>query len=357
MKRSKLIVVKVGSNVLTCVDGTLDEGVITNLVSQIADLKRDGYGVVLVSSGAVAAGQSILQHKLKAQDKIYRRQVLASVGQPKLINTYLHSFAKHDLHVGQILATKEDFRDRKHYLNMRTCVYALLRENVVPIVNENDVISIEELMFTDNDELAGLVASMIDATDLVILTNVDGIFDGDPSDAESQIIERIDESTQRSINLTFKKSTLGRGGMHTKYRVSLKLAKMGVNVFIGNGKTKENLKAILQDNALCTHFPPKGKVSNVKKWLAYQNDQHRGCIIVNDGAVRALTNQGARSLLPIGITDLNGSFEKGDVVTIIDQRGNQIGLGIAQYGYQSAHKSMGQKGKRALVHYDYLIIV
>ena len=186
----KRIVVKIGSNVLTQPNGFPDLARIEHLVDQIVALKKQGTAVVMVSSGAVAAGRSMINISEK-HDAVAARQLLASIGQIKLINTYLSLFERHDLLCSQVLVTKEDFRDRKHYLNIKNCLSILLKHKVIPVINENDVVSVTELMFTDNDELAGLVASMLDADALVILSNVDGIYDGDPKSPGAKVIEEI----------------------------------------------------------------------------------------------------------------------------------------------------------------------
>src|SRR5581483_5933644 len=181
------IVIKVGSNVFTQKNGLPDNTRIAHLVDQIAAIKIQGKEVILVSSGAVASGRSLISVSEKA-DAVAARQLLASIGQVKLINTYSSLFSRYDMLCSQILVTKEDFRDRLHYLNMRNCLEVLLQHEVIPVVNENDVVSVTELMFTDNDELAGLIAAMLNANALIILTNVDGIYDGDPKLSSSKVI-------------------------------------------------------------------------------------------------------------------------------------------------------------------------
>ena len=186
-KLYKLVTVKVGTHVITNVDGLPDEEIIAGISTQISKLKNQGYQVVLVSSGAVAAGRSIFQSN-KIADTIEQRQVLSSLGQIELITKYKKVFDRLGVRCSQVLVTKEDFKSRTHYLNMKNCVAALLKNDIVPIINENDVVSITELMFTDNDELAGLVSAMINTDLLVILTSVDGIYDGEPSNPGSRLI-------------------------------------------------------------------------------------------------------------------------------------------------------------------------
>src|SRR5471030_1469305 len=187
------IIIKIGSNVITQKDGLPDLNRITHLVEQIAKIKKQGKEVILVSSGAVASGRSLISVSEK-YDPVATRQLLASIGQVKLINTYAHLFEQFGILCSQVLVTKEDFRDRLHYLNMKNCLEILLQHQVVPVVNENDVVSVTELMFTDNDELAGLIASMLNAQALIVLTNVDGIYDGDPNAEGTQVIEEISDT-------------------------------------------------------------------------------------------------------------------------------------------------------------------
>ncbi len=352
----RTVVVKVGSNVLTDHTGSLDLQAMSRIVMQLVHLRSAEIRVILVSSGAVASGLSVMPMPA-FQDRVRKRQLLAAVGQPHLIQTYVRLFAEHDVRTGQILATKEDFRDRRHYLNMRNCLSVLLGQGVIPIVNENDVIAVEELMFTDNDELAGLVASMLNASDLIILTSVDGIYDGHPDNPGSTLIDHVGLAQDlNDLSWTAKKSSFGRGGMHTKYRVAKKLAKLGTRVYIAHGK-KHDLAQILAGDATCTYFESAPRTSNVKKWLAYQDNGQQAVIKINAGAVAALTGSAARSLLPVGIVAIEGTFKKGDVLRITAEDGQQVGLGIAQYGHSAAKRHLGLKGKKALVHYDYLILV
>lgn len=353
----KTLVVKIGTNVLTRTDGLLDLTTISHLVDQIAQLKQKGIQIILVSSGAVGAGRSLVEVP-QNWSKITQRQVLSAVGQVKLLNTYLQFFGNYQMFCAQVLATKEDFRDRQHYLNMRECFQALLQDNIVPIVNENDVIAVSELMFTDNDELAGLVAAMLNADGLVILSNIDGVYDGSPSNPKSQVIPLIDCDDKTIVEVIApSKSSFGRGGMQTKLRIAQKAAKVGIDTFIANGKRQNILLNIHENKYIGTRFQAKTKVSNVKKWLAYNNLARKGVVQINAGAARALcASDKITSLLPVGIIGIEGKFKKGDLIRILDEAGTQIGLGIAQYGAEKAKEYIGLTGKKPLIHYDYLLI-
>src|SRR5690606_3103782 len=223
------IVVKVGTAVLTDSGGQLDDSMINRLSLQLAALKADGHRVVLVSSGAVGAGQALLSNP-KSRNEITRRQVLSAVGQVGLINRYAHQLSKQQLIPAQVLVTKKDFDDRQHYLNIRSCLEATLRQaNILPIVNENDTVATNELMFTDNDELASLIAAMLNADRLIILTSAPGLMSTDPSDPTAELIHQVDPVVTPIESFKFgNTSTGGRGGMATKCRFAYRLSRLGI---------------------------------------------------------------------------------------------------------------------------------
>ena len=228
-QENKLIVVKVGSNVISELHGGPDKARIQHLVQQIQTLREQGIKVVLVSSGAVASGRAMIDLPDKL-DPISRRQILSSIGQVKLLDLYNDFFGKYDVHCAQVLVTQSDFRDRNHYLNIQNCLSALLQHDVLPIVNENDTVSITELMFTDNDELAGLIATLVNADELIILSNVDGIYSGDPKNPESKLIEQVTDEEDFASFISNDKSSFGRGGMLTKGNLAIKMADLGIDV-------------------------------------------------------------------------------------------------------------------------------
>ncbi|MEM9884656.1 MAG: glutamate 5-kinase [Bacteroidota bacterium] len=353
----KRIIIKVGTNVLTHKDGLLDLTTMSHLVDQIVAIKQAGIEVVLVSSGAVGAGRSIYAAS-KSLSKVVQKQVFSAIGQVRLMQWYMNLFSNYGLFCAQVLATKEDFRDRQHYLNMQNCLLGLLRDNLVPIVNENDVVSIHELMFTDNDELASLLAAMINADSLLILSSVDGVFDGDPSDESSQLITEISsKDNQIEAVVLPTTSAFGRGGMSTKIRMAKKAASMGIQVIIANGKRQNILQNIIAGDYIGTTFPAETPVSNVKKWMAYNKTAALAKIVVNEGAVQKLTSRAKIvSLLPVGILSIEGTFEKGDLVQIVNEQQQSIGLGLVQYDASTAKAYIGQKEKKALIHYDYLFV-
>lgn len=353
---SKRIIVKIGSNVLTLPSGLPDVARIGHIVEQIAALRSNGTQVILVSSGAVAAGRSKLP-KTNIADTISTRQVLASIGQVELMKIYSGHFTKNEILCSQVLVTKEDFRTRQHYLNMKNCLEALLKNGITPIINENDVISITELMFTDNDELSGLVAAMMDVDALVILSNVDGIFTGHPDHKDSTLVREYNPKEVRLDNyIVSSKSHFGRGGMAAKANTAIKIARLGISVFIGNGLKSDIISKVLS-NETGTYFPAgKKDTSNVKKWVAQSGSFSKGHITINEGAKTALTSAKASSLLPVGVVGISGEFKKGDVISIQDEKGVSIGLGMVKYDSEKAKEYVGIKGSPVLVHYNYLFL-
>jgi glutamate 5-kinase len=352
------IAIKVGSNVITQSDGSLNDGRILRLVEDTAILYKQGVEVILISSGAVAAGRSEVIPSKKT-NIIAAKQVWAAIGQVKLMSSYQFLFGKYGIQAGQLLATKESFRDRRHYLNMKNCISAMLENKILPIVNENDTISINELMFTDNDELSGLISSMMDCDSLFILSNVDGVYTGLPGHDGTELITRIDEDSEDiGKYITSVKSGFGRGGMITKCSIARKIAAQGIDVFIANGTRDSIITDIIRRKAVpFTHFVANNKrETGVKKWLSHSDTFAKGSVIVNEGAKDALLGDKATSLLMIGITRVEGFFKSGDIVRIFDESGNNIGLGKSQYDSKKAEQNIGQKLSKPFIHYDYLVI-
>lgn len=352
------IAVKIGSNVLTRKDGTLDITRMSALVDQIAELHHRGIGVIMISSGAVASGRSELKENKKL-DAVSARQLYSAVGQAKLINRYYELFREHGIACGQVLTTKENFSTRRHYLNQKHCMEVMLGNGVIPIVNENDTVSVTELMFTDNDELSGLIATMMDMQALVILSNIDGVYDGNPSDAKSQVITDIEQQNDVSEYIQDGKSSLGRGGMATKYRIARKVASEGIAVIIANGKRDNILLDVVapERKVPYTMFHPATQTtSGVKKWIAHSEGFAKGELHINQGATEALLSARGASLLPVGVTAIKGDFEKDDIVKVIAPSGEMIAVGKVGCDSESARQVIGESGARPLVHSDYLYI-
>jgi glutamate 5-kinase len=357
--RYKKITVKIGSNVLTKTDGTLNVSRIAHLVDQVAFLRKSGVEVVVVSSGAVASGRAVLEPSKKT-DAVSKRQLWAALGQVKLISRYSDFFGEHGLVCAQVLTTKENFSSRAHYLNMKNCFTTLLENKVIPVVNENDTISVTELMFTDNDELSGLIASMVNSEALILLTNVDGVFSDHPKNIDAKLIERIEiDDNEPENGISHEQSGFGRGGMITKFRIARKVAGDGIAVHVANGTTENVLLEILDTKKDFKHtcFVPSAKTSSgVKKWIGYSNSFAEGEVVINAGAAKALDSDKAVSLLPVGIIRVVSEFKKDDLIKIVDESGRQIGVGKAGYGSAKLETEKLAEKQRPLVHYDYLYL-
>ncbi len=335
------IVVKVGSNVLTRDDGKLDITRMSALTDQLAWLRRNGYEVILVSSGAMASGRGELRVDKKL-DSVQQRQLYSALGQAKLMNLYYDLFREYRIPVGQVLTMKENFSSRRSYLNQRACMTVMLDNGVMPIVNENDTVSVTELMFTDNDELSGLIASMMDAQTLIILSNVDGIYDGDPKAPGTQVIRHVAPGKDLSEYISQEKSGFGRGGMTTKCSIARKVADEGIRVIIATGKRDNILPMLLTQPDTTTHteFEPSAQPSsNVKKWIAHS--QSFACGEVHINAQEA-------------VTAVVGVFETGVSVSIVDPDGQKIAVGRSAYSVSEARANIGKHDIKPLVHYDYL---
>lgn len=356
--RFRRIVVKVGSNVLTRVDGTLDTDRMAALADQIAALHRAGVEVIVVSSGAVAAGRGVIAagHRL---DAVSARQLYSAVGQVKLIRRYYELFDARGIVCGQVLTTKQDFETRRHYLNQRNSIRVMLENGVVPIVNENDTVAVTELMFTDNDELSGLVAAMMGAEALIILSNIDGIYDGSPSDPASQVIRRVAPGRDLSQYIDTARSSRGRGGMTTKSRISSRVAGEGIEVVIANGR-RDNILTdlVLTDrDVVCTRFEAAPRpASGVKKWIASSEGFAKGALHLDAGAAAAVSQSKAASILAVGVTAVEGDFERDDIVRILSPEGVQLGVGRISCDSATARRNLGRKGLKPLIHCDYLYL-
>lgn len=352
----KRIVVKVGSNVLTRSDGKLDVTRMSDLVDQVVWLKRHDYEVILVSSGAMACGRNEMQVPRKL-DSVEQRQLYSALGQVKLVGLYYDLFREYGVHVGQVLTMKESFSTRGEYLNQRACMRVMLENDIVPIVNENDTVSVTELMFTDNDELAGLVASMMDADVLVILTNVDGIYNGNPGDKLTRVIPMVNYDRDLGEYILDTKSGFGRGGMITKAHIARKVAEEGIKVIIANG-TYHNILVELAtkpQETMHTEFRPNPQpTSQVKKWIAHSDSFAKGGVHINAKAELALKGKKATSLLLVGVTSVDGDFEEGDIINVVNPAGEVIAVGRSAYSADDARQHIGEHDIKPLIHYDYL---
>lgn len=348
------IVVKIGTQALLTPQSTLDETVLWTLVRQIGTLVNDGTRVTIVSSGAVACGRSRLGRKQSSAETVGERQLFAAIGQVELMLSYKKAMEEQGLQVAQVLATKEDFRTREHYGNMRRCFETILAEGVIPIVNENDVVSVEELMFTDNDQLAGLVASLTGADALIILSDIDGVFDRPLDEEGAKLMRTFDPLKDMSRIRVGRKSSFGRGGMFSKLQTARLLSAQGMTTHIANASAPDVLLRIRRGEEEGTRVPPaRVRQSRTRRWIANSAEHLSGSVTVDAGAGTALGAEQPANLLPVGIRACEGTFGKGDIVSVLDEKGKTIGLGVAAYGDAVLAKCMGKRGHQAFIRADY----
>jgi glutamate 5-kinase len=333
---SKLIVVKVGTGSLTNKNGILNIELMQRLVDQIATAIKQGNKIVFVTSGAIAAGIAELGIPPKPNDIVFQ-QVSAATGQSIIMSTYRELFRKHDLKVAQILLTAEDLSNRASYLHICNVLEMTLQLGIVPIINENDVTSTDELVpvtkgykvnFSDNDILSVLVANALEANLIIILSNVDGLYTMHPKKRGAKLIKTIETITPTIKCEIEGKSRLGRGGMKTKLKAAEIATSSGVPLVIANSQRENVILDILAGKQIGTLFKPKERLPQIKRWIAY-GASIKGQIFVNEGAKKAIL-QGA-SLLPVGVVKLTGTFNEGDVISILDQNNVEFAKGNPNY--------------------------
>ncbi len=316
---------------------------IQSIADDISAVRDKGFEVVMVSSGAVAAGMKKLELKEKPRD-IILKQAAAAVGQSSLMWAYEKCFGVHHKKVAQILLTRDDFSDRKRYINSRNTLIALLSYGIIPIINENDTVATDEIRFGDNDNLASLVAGLIEAERFVILSDVDGLFTDDPrKNSEAKLIRHVEEVTPELEEKAGSAGTLvGTGGMYSKILAAKKAVDNGITVNIINGRKKGIILSLLSGLHHGTEIKGKKKKPSLRKcWIAHSS-RAKGSIQIDEGAVRALVH-GGKSLLPSGIVSLSGSFEAGDAVYCVDVNGNRIAKGLTNYSSLEIEKIRGKK--------------
>jgi glutamate 5-kinase len=332
----KLIVVKVGTGSLTKSNGVLDRELMQRLVEQIAEAIRQGNKIVFVTSGAVAAGITEMGIPKKPNDIVFQ-QVAAATGQSIIMSTYRELFMKHDLKVAQILLTAEDLSNRVAYLHVCDVLEMVLQLGIVPIINENDVTSTDELIpvtkgfevnFSDNDILSVLVANALEADQVIILSNVDGLYTMNPKKREAKLIKIVEQITPELKCEIEGKSRLGRGGMKTKLKAAEIATSSGVSLVIANSHTENVILDILAGKQTGTLFKPQERLPSIKRWIAY-GASVKGQIFVNEGAMKAILD--GASLLPVGVVKITGTFNEGDVVSLMDQEGAEFAKGNPNY--------------------------
>jgi glutamate 5-kinase len=359
LENIKKVVIKVGTSTLTYANGNLNLVKMENIVRQIADLHNRGLEVILVTSGAIGTGASALGYKERPKT-IPEKQACAAVGQVTLIHMYQKLFSEYNKVSGQILMTREDIRDRKRYLNGRNTFFTLLDIGAIPIVNENDALVVDEIKFGDNDSLSAMVASFVDADLLIILSDIEGLYDSNPKDnKDAKIIDYVETITKEIEGYAGGAgSKLGTGGMITKLHAAKICCSSGVSMIICNGASNDSIIRAVNGENIGTYF--QGKIKPMKgrqHWLAYEAAP-KASIIVDQGAEKALKNH--KSLLPKGIVSIEGRFDEGDVVSILGSDGNRIGHGISSYNSKDLSLIIGVETKKiegilGYKHYDEII--
>ncbi len=367
LKKAKRVVVKVGSGVLTGADG-LNMLVIENLTTEICALREKGIEVILVSSGAIASGMRKIGMKTRPKS-VSQQQAIAALGQSSLMMAYENIFTRHGHKVAQILLTRDDLTHRRRYLNARNALLTLLSWNVVPIINENDTVVVDEIKFGDNDNLSAMVTNLVEAQLLVNLTNIDGLYDKDPrTNADAGLItsvERIDRTISRYAGTI--PGFLGTGGMGSKIRAAKKVALRGVPTIIANGLKPHILDTLFRGEEEGTFFHPfEASLCSRKHWIAFTKTP-RGVIIIDEGAEKAILQHG-KSLLPSGIKDVQGRFSMGNSVLLLNEKKEEIAVGMVNYHSGDIRKIMGAKSAQIepilgfkhddeVIHRDNLVLV
>ncbi len=368
LRQARRLVIKIGSALLTNDGKGLDVASLGLWVDQIAELIDDNVEIVVVSSGSVAEGMSRLGWTVRPE-QLHELQAAAAVGQMGLVQTWEAQFSRHDIHTAQILLTHDDLSDRKRYLNARSTLRALLDLGVVPIVNENDTVITDEIRFGDNDTLGALVANLIEADGLIILTDQLGLFDRDPRkhpDA-SLIDQRQASDAELDAMAAGGSGALGRGGMQTKVRASRLAARSGAFTVIAGGRIEKVLSRLRQGEEVGTLLlPDQGRMAARKQWLA-SHLQTRGKLTLDEGAVAVLC-RGGRSLLPVGVKAVSGQFRRGEMVSCVDEQGKEIARGLVNYDAEDARSiagcpshqisdRLGYISDEEMVHRDNMILV
>jgi len=367
LRKAYRLVVKVGSAVITAEEG-LSRQVIENLSAELSRFRRQGYEVILVSSGAIACGRKKLGFP-RREYSLSEKQALAATGQASLIQAWELAFAKYGQKVAQVLLTRTDLEDRKRYLLARNTLQTLLRWGLVPIINENDTVAVEEIQFGDNDLLAAMVVGLVEANLLVCLSDVDALYARDPREDPSaprvSLVSQIDETIERMAGK--KPGRFGRGGMVSKIRAAKMVTSLGVPMIIAPGREPLILERLFAGEDIGTFFAPKGKALSARKfWIAY-HQKPCGTLVLDQGAVKALREEG-RSLLPAGVKEVRGDFPRGACVICCDEAEEVVALGLSNYSSEElcriigchsreAAKRLGVKGKEEVIHRDNLVVL
>ena len=339
--KAKKIIIKLGSSIITNDGKGIDEAFLSNFAADISLLAKK-MQVVIVSSGAIAAGLKKLGISRRPSE-LSELQAAAAVGQMDLIRSFEKEFSKVSMICAQVLLTHDDLSDRKRYLNARSTLNNLLEKNVIPIINENDTVSNEEIKFGDNDNLAALTANLLEADYLILLTDQDGLYSDDPRKNSNATLLSYISVNDKILDEVAKATTssVGRGGMYTKILAARRASLSGTHTIIANGKNRKVFSNLLNDSVLGTFIQSEERQLDArKKWLAGQL-KSKGTLIIDDGATNAIVNSG-KSLLSVGITDVKGKFDRGDLVQCISSSGQEVAKGLINYSSSEVGKVLGQ---------------
>jgi glutamate 5-kinase len=366
--KGRRIVVKVGSSILASVEKGLRYEVFSHLTKEISDLKRQGYEIVLVSSGAIAAGMEKLGYKTRPQT-ITQKQATAAVGQTRLMNIYENYFSRYQQMVAQVLLTHDDLSHRHRFLNARNTLLTLLELGIIPIINENDTVVVDEIKVGDNDNLSALITNLVGADLLIILTDIEGLCDSDPRVNPNArcipLVEDIDVDMKGIIGGT--KSEMSVGGMISKIQAAQKASRFGIPTVVARGTRDGILHQILKGKEIGTLILSKGEaLSSRKHWIAF-NPKPKGDVIVDEGAKKAIVQKG-KSLLPSGVIKVRGAFDRGDLVTCLGPRGKEFARGLVNYSATELEKikglrsdqidsTLGYKYSDEVIHRDDLVVL
>ena len=366
--KGRRIVVKVGSSILASVGKGLRYDVFSRLTKEISELKRQGYEIVLVSSGAIAAGMEKLGYKTRPQ-AITQKQATAAVGQTRLMNIYESYFSRYQQMVAQVLLTHDDLSHRRRFLNARNTLLTLLELGIIPIINENDTVVVDEIKVGDNDNLSALITNLTGADLLIILTDIEGLCDSDPRVNPNarciSLVQDIDVDTEQIAGGT--KNEMSVGGMVSKIQAARKASRFGIPTVVARGTKEEVLHQILKGKEIGTLILPKSEaLSSRKHWIAF-NPKPKGDVIVDDGAKKAIVQKG-KSLLPSGVVKIKGGFDRGDLVTCLGPRGKEFARGLVNYSATELEKikglrsdqiesALGYKYSDEVIHRDDLVVL
>jgi glutamate 5-kinase len=368
LERVRRIVVKVGSSILASVEKGLHYEVFTHLAKEISDLKSEGYEIIVVSSGAIAAGMEKLGYKTRPQS-ITQKQATAAVGQSRLMKIYDDLFSRHGQMVAQVLLTHDDLSHRRRFLNARNTLLTLLDLGIIPIINENDTVVVDEIKFGDNDNLSALITNLIEADLLIILTNIEGLCDADPRYHPQArcipLVEDVDMDMGGMVQDTDGEWNIG--GMVSKIQAAKKASRFGIPTVIARGNREKVLHEILQGREVGTLILPKAKsLSSRKHWIAF-NLKPKGDLVVDEGAKKAIVQKG-KSLLPSGVVRVKGIFGRGDLVSCLGPRGKEFARGLVNYSAQELERirglrseeierGLGYKYSDEVIHRDDLVVL